>query len=136
MGRTRRRTYSVASAILLLSGDDSTTALSSVEGRLAADNSLARTGTTAVDVLADLDSVGIPGRHFDGVYVVVDGSGCDGRCASCRNRNWSRDITKYARVERGLLTMVGWLLRLRNIKLPGGERLEWIQRIQGPICPT
>lgn len=73
-------TYSVAGAILLLSGDDSTTALSSVKGRLAADNGLAGTSTTAADVLADLDSVGIPGRHFDGIYLVVDGCGWNRSC--------------------------------------------------------
>ena len=68
----RRRTYGIAGAILLLSGDDSTTALSSVKGRLAADNGLARTGATARDVLANLDSVGIPSsRHLDGICLVV-----------------------------------------------------------------
>lgn len=62
-----RSTYSVAGAILLLSGDDSTTALSSVESRLAANDGLAGASTTTADVLANLDSVGIPGRHFDGI---------------------------------------------------------------------
>lgn len=30
-------------------------------------------------------------------------------------------ISKYAREGRGLLIMVGWMSRLRNIKVPGGE---------------
>ena len=66
-----KTTHRVGRGVLLLSRKDAASSLSSVESRLAADDSLARTTTGASDAATDLGG-GIPVvRH------------CDGSCLGC-----------------------------------------------------
>jgi hypothetical protein len=65
-------TYSIASGILLLSTDDLTAALSSVERRLSPDDGLAIGTAAAADALANLDGVGVPVGHFEGGVVLEE----------------------------------------------------------------
>jgi len=67
---TWMETYSIASGILLLSTDDLTAALSSVERRLSPDDGLAIGTAAATDALANLDGVGVPVGHFEGSVVL------------------------------------------------------------------
>lgn len=65
-------TYSVGRRVLLLSADNTTASLSSVEGSVSSDNSLALRSTVATSAAADLGG-GIPVIHICGWWGVVGG---------------------------------------------------------------
>lgn len=69
-GERERETYGVARGKFLLGGDGVTRTASGVQSSLPTDDRLARGSAAAVDVLANLDSIGIPRRHLDGIGFV------------------------------------------------------------------